>query len=180
MRRFFDTNVLVYSQDKAEPAKRSLARVLIEEAVAEDAFVLSTQVLLEFYATALRRNLLGRAEALALVRLWSEHDTVVATPDLLLRGLELHQEHSLSVWDALIVQAAVDARCDILLSEDLQHGMRFGDLTITNPFVSPPAAHERRTSRAAGRAILGYSGRRIPVDWMYGGVAMKKAARRTR
>ena len=154
MRRFFDTNVLVYSQDKSEPGKAALARVSIEEAIAQDAFVLSTQVLLEFYATTLRHKLLHPREALGLVRFWSDHDVVVTTPDLVLRGLELHQEHSLSVWDALIVQAAIDARCDVLLSEDLQHGRRFGELTIENPFLEGHAAHEpRRKRHSSSRSV---------------------------
>ena len=147
MRRFFDTDVLVYSQDRSEPGKRARARVLIEEAIAQDAFVLSTQVLMDFYATALRKKLLHAEEALGLVRLWSDHDAVVTTSDLLLRGLELHRKHSLSVWDALIVQAALDARCDVLLSEGLQPGRRFGELAIENPFLEGHAAHEPRRKR---------------------------------
>ena len=151
MRRFFDSNVLVYSQDRREAHKGSLARALIAQAIDEEAFVISTQVLLEFYATVLRRKLLGPSQALALVRLWSEHDTVPQTPELLLRALELHQAPSVSVWDATIVQAATDARCDVLLSEDLQHGRRFGELEIVNPFFAP-GAHERVMSYRRGKA----------------------------
>ncbi len=142
MRRFFDTNVLVYSRDPGEAAKRAIARTLIEEAIEEESFVIGTQVLVEFYATSVRRRLLGAAQALDLVRFWGRHDCVPHTPELVTRGLELHQAHSLSIWDGLIVQAAIDARCDVLLSEDLQHGRRFGDLEVTNPFL-PAAAHER-------------------------------------
>jgi len=141
VRRFFDTNVLVYSRDPDDAAKRALARTLIEDAIEAEAFVVSTQVLVEFYATSVRRRLLGPAQALELVRFWGGHDTVAHTPDLVTRDLELHQAHSLSVWDGLIVQAALDARCDVLLSEDLQHGRRFGSLVIANPFLAP-AAHE--------------------------------------
>ena len=142
MRQFFDSNVLVYSQDPREPKKREIARSLIGEATGADAFVLSTQVLVEFYAACVRRKLLGPVQALRLVQLWSEHDTVSHTPDLVVRGLGLHQTHSISMWDALVIQAALDARCDVLLSEDLQHGRRFGDLEIRNPFVAS-GAHER-------------------------------------
>ena len=66
------------------------------------------------------------------------------TPDLVTRGLELHQAHSLSVWDGLIVQAALDARCDVLLSEDLQHGRRFGSLEVSNPSGPTPRTRCRR------------------------------------
>ncbi len=141
MRCFFDTNVLVYSRDPDDAAKRAHARALIEKSIEEESFVVSTQVLVEFYATSVRRRLLGPARALELVRFWGGHDTVPHTPDLVTRGLELHQAHSLSVWDGLIVQAALDARCDVLFSEDLQHGRRFGDLEVANPFL-PAAAHE--------------------------------------
>ena len=142
MRQFFDTNVLVCSQDPREPKKREIARALIGEAIGVDAFVLSTQVLVEFYAVCVRRKLLGPSHALGLVQLWSEHDAVSHTPELVVRGLGLHQAHSISMWDALVVQAALDARCDVLLSEDLQHGRRFGDLEIRNPFAAS-GAHER-------------------------------------
>ncbi len=152
MRHFFDTNVLVYSRDPGDRAKRDVARTLIEDAIAAEAFVISTQVLVEFYATCIRRNLLGPAQALSLVRLWSGYDPVPQTPELVVRGLTLHQSHSLSMWDALIVQAAIDARCDMLLSEDLQDGRRFGDLEVSNPFAGSGSAHERLAPRYAVRA----------------------------
>lgn len=141
MRCFFDTSFLVYAWDAGEAAKRARARALLEEAIDQARFVVSTQVLLEFYATALRRRLLGPAQALELVGFWGTLDVVPHTPDLLARGLALHQAHSLSVWDGLIVQAALDARCELLLSEDLQHGRRFGELEVCNPFLAS-AAHE--------------------------------------
>ena len=150
MRRFFDTNVLVYSRDPGDAPKRALARQLVEDAIADEMFVVSTQVLVEFYATSVRRKLLGMAQALDLVKLWGAHDTVAHTPDLVSRGLDLHEAHTLSVWDGLIVQAALDARCEVLFSEDLQHGRRFGDLEVVNPFAASTSAHER-PARSYGR-----------------------------
>lgn len=143
MRRFFDTNILVYAHGRGESAKHDAARACIEDATGAEEFVLSTQVLAEFYWTALRLKIMGPGQAQALVRLWSEHDVVAHTPDLILRAMSLHQQHSLKFWDALIVQAALDARCDLLLSEDLQHGRRFGELEVRNPFIGS-AAHEPR------------------------------------
>lgn len=147
MRRFFDTNVLVYSRDPLERMKRELSRALIQEAITDGGFVVSTQVLVEFYRTVTRRKFVGPVEALQLVRLWSEHDTVPTSADLIVRGIQLHQSHSLSVWDGLIVQAALDAGCDLLLTEDLQHGRRFDDLEIVNPFLA--SAHEPRARYSA-------------------------------
>jgi predicted nucleic acid-binding protein len=50
------------------------------------------------------------------------------------RALTLARDHQLSFYDALIVAAALDAGCDQLCSEDLQHGQKFGTLRIDNPF----------------------------------------------
>lgn len=164
MRRFFDTNILVYSQDRSDPAKQALAQSLVAGAIDDEGLVVSTQVLAEFYATVLRRKLLGPAPALALVKLWSENDVVPQTPELLLGGLELHQAHSVSVWDALVVRAAIEARCDILLSEDLQEGRGFGELEIVNPFLrtsthEPAAASYRAGSKR--RPATKTKGRRV-------------------
>jgi mRNA-degrading endonuclease toxin of MazEF toxin-antitoxin module len=93
----------------------------------------------------------GAAQALDLARFWARRDTVPHTPDLVLRGLTLHQAHSLSVWDALIVQAGIDAGCSLLFSEDLQHGRRFGELEIVNPFIAPRAHEPRAAAYSAGR-----------------------------
>jgi predicted nucleic acid-binding protein len=56
------------------------------------------------------------------------------TGKLLLAGIELQKKAQLSFWDALVVEAAIEAGCDILYSEDLNAGQRIGPLTIVNPF----------------------------------------------
>ena len=49
-------------------------------------------------------------------------------------ALRLHAQSGLSWYDSLIVAAALQAQCDLLFTEDLQHGQRFGALQIVNPF----------------------------------------------
>lgn len=152
MRRFFDTNILVYAHGRDDPRKRDIARACVEEATAEDGFVLSTQVLAEFYWTCVRLKVMGPSQAGALVRVWSEHDIVPLTPDLIVRAISLHQGHSLAIWDALIVEAALNAGCEMVLTEDMQHGRRFGDLEIRNPFVAAGAHEPRAKGYRVGRA----------------------------
>lgn len=55
--------------------------------------------------------------------------------DLIAGAIDLHALHSLSFYDALIVQAALVSGCKRLLSEDLQHGARFGAVQVVNPFL---------------------------------------------
>ena len=50
-------------------------------------------------------------------------------------ALELARDHGLAFYDALIVAAAIEAGCDTLFSEDMQHGRVIGGLTIVNPFL---------------------------------------------
>ena len=149
---FFDTNVLVYTQDTLDPAKQAVARKLVEQAIGAGEFTISTQVMQEFYAVAARRRLLSPTQASALVQAWAVNEVVSSTPGLLLRAFALQQSSRMSVWDALIVQAALDAGCTTLYTEDLQHGMRFGDLELVNPFLLPAAVHEPPAPCSAARA----------------------------
>ena len=139
---FFDANILVYCHDLKEPIKHKHAAVLLAQAMTREDLVLSTQVLQEFYNTVVGKKLRTPEQAVMLCRAWAEHEVVNSTPDLLFRAFALQQRHQISVWDALVVQAALDANCTTLYSEDLHHGMRFGALEIVNPFATPNAVHE--------------------------------------
>ena len=136
-RTFFDTNVLVYLFDSDSPPKQARARQLFEEQARSGRIVLSPQVLQEFYVTVTRKlaRPLPGEEALSALVQFSLLPLVTIDGALILRAVQLHQKASLSFWDALIVQAALEGNCKTLLSEDMQHGRRFGDLAIQNPFA---------------------------------------------
>ena len=132
---FADTNILVYALDPAEPLKQPVASRLLREAAAAGNMVISTQVLQEFYAVMVRRRLLSPADAAEAVQSWAEQQVVSNTPALVMRAVEMHQQHRLEFWDAMVVQAALEAGCSLLYTEDMQHGRKIGDLQIVNPFV---------------------------------------------
>jgi predicted nucleic acid-binding protein len=50
-------------------------------------------------------------------------------------AVALARDHSIAFYDALIIAAAIEAGCDRLFSEDMQHGRRFGDCVVVNPFT---------------------------------------------
>jgi predicted nucleic acid-binding protein len=151
MRCFFDTNVLVYFHDASDSRKQQLAREAVREQMLGGGFVISTQVLQEFCAAVQKRRLLTPALALAAATELARHAVRATTAEAVLTGVALAQRHQLSIWDGLIVQAALDAGCTTLLTEDLHHGQRFGVLQVVNPFL--PSAHEPSppTYRAARR-----------------------------
>ena len=65
--------------------------------------------------------------------------TVIPTTEAVLtRGMDIAVDHGLAIWDAIILAAAAEAGCRMLLSEDMQDGFTWGGVTIVNPFASPP------------------------------------------
>jgi len=132
---FADTSILVYALDPAEPLKQPVASRVLREAAAAGHLVISTQVLQEFYAVMVRRRLLSPADAAEAVQSWAEHEVVGATAALVMRAIEMHQQHRLEFWDAMVVQAALEAGCSLLYTEDMQHGRKFAGLQIVNPFL---------------------------------------------
>jgi len=127
---FFDTNVLLYLLS-ADAVRADRA-----EALVADGGVMSVQVLNEFASVALRKldiRLAEVREILSTIRaICAVYPVDIETHEL---GLDLVERHQLAVYDALIVAAALQAGCAVLFTEDLQHGQKFGGLTIRNPFV---------------------------------------------
>ena len=130
-RAFFDSNVLLYAIDL-----RDDRRVAAQAVVARGGAV-SIQCLNEFVSVAVRKLGLSwsraceaRDELLACC-----HPVVTLTLDLHRAGVHWAERHRLSVYDGMIVAAALEAGCDTLWSEDMHHGLIVdGRLTIRNPF----------------------------------------------
>jgi predicted nucleic acid-binding protein len=133
---FFDTNVLVYAMDASDPARQAAAIERFSRAASEDSIVLSTQVLQEFYAVTTRKLQppLSADEATRQMSHLSAFEVVGASAQSVLAAAELARKHRLQWWDALILEAALRANADVLVTEDGRHGQRFGSLVIENPF----------------------------------------------
>lgn len=138
MRSLLDTNVLVYADSHDEPIKQHRAIALISGLRATGEAVLSTQVLQEFTNVALRKLRLPPPMVRERLAFYRRFDLVQTTPDLIAGALDLHVLHSLSFYDALIVQAASVSGCARVLSEDLQDGAVIAGVKIENPFSQPP------------------------------------------
>ena len=134
-RSFVDTNVLVYAIDENEPLKRATAVELL--ASLEDRFVVSAQVLGEFFVTVTRKLTapVPIAEAAQRVSELSRHDTVSIDASLVRAAIETSQQSQISYWDALIVEAAVAGGCSTILSEDLAAGSVIRGVEVVNPFA---------------------------------------------
>jgi predicted nucleic acid-binding protein len=129
--RFFDTNVLVYANSRDDYRTAAARQLLL------DGGVVGVQVLNEFASVA-------RAK---LAMTWTEVQEAIEKILILcpnprplsiqihLRALGLSKRFGFSIWDGLILAAAIEARCTRLLTEDLQHGQIIDDVRIENPFL---------------------------------------------
>jgi predicted nucleic acid-binding protein len=134
-RTFFDTNILIYADDQATPAKRRRALKLVAEHRLSRTGVVSLQVLQEYFVMVTRKLGVDAAIARRKVELIAEFD--VASPDVLdiLAAIDLHRLHGISFWDALIVRSAKQSGCGVLLSEDMQNAREIDGVEIVNPFL---------------------------------------------
>jgi predicted nucleic acid-binding protein len=135
VRSFFDTNVLVYTDDSAAPAKRRRAIELVAEHRAEKTGVVSLQVLQEYFVTVTRKLRVETRIARRKVELIAEFD--VAAPDVpdILAAIDLHRLNGLSFWDALVLRSAKQAGCRMLFTEDMQGTREIDGVRIVNPFI---------------------------------------------
>lgn len=138
MRRFFDTNVLVYMFDEEAPEKRDLAHQHFRAAVAAGSFVVSTQVLQEFYVavTLKLQTPLPPEAAEAALEEFCRLPVVLVDTTMIGAAARTSRLHTVSFWDALVIEAAQASGASELLSEDLRDGRQFGPLLVTNPFRS--------------------------------------------
>lgn len=134
---FVDTNVLVYARDAGEPIKQACAMDLLRSLWESRLGRVSQQVLQEYYVTVTRklRPGLPKADARMDVELLMAWRPLVPSRSTLSKAWMLEDRFQLSWWDSLIVAAALESRCEWLLSEDMQDGLKIENLRIRNPFV---------------------------------------------
>lgn len=135
-RSFVDTNIFVYAADvgATDKAKRDVASGLL---TAPSGLVVSTQVLQEFYVVVTRKlkPSMTTEEAGDSVQRMTRLEVVLLDVRLVLTAIDTSRSAMISLWDALVVEAARHARCDRVLTEDLSHGQTIRGVTVHNPFL---------------------------------------------
>ncbi len=137
-RYFLDTNILVYSLDPVDPRKARIAEELVTHGVGSRLGVISYQVVQEFINVSLRQfraTMTATELELYFFKVLLPMMTIPSSSGLFLEALRLQTVGQIAWYDSLIVAAAIQGDCGVLYSEDMQHGRRFGDLIIRNPFL---------------------------------------------
>lgn len=135
MSAFFDTNVLVYCTDTSDPRRQMQARQLVAQSSAKGEAVISTQILIELFNVLTRKQKMPSGVARELALAYAAWPLINSDFALVSAALEKSVEHKLSIFDAMVVAAALRAEAQTLYSEDMQDGQRYGSLTVVNPFL---------------------------------------------
>ncbi len=131
---FLDTNILIYALagKNDEPIKFARAQSLF----LEKDFCLSAQVLAEFYVNAVKR--IGQGIDAGDVDRWinalEQFPILPVDIDIVRGGIVNSHKFQISYWDGAIIAAADRLQAPILYSEDLNHGQKYGSVTVINPF----------------------------------------------
>jgi len=134
---FLDTNIFVYTFDSVASDKQRIARQLVAKALNSQQGLISYQVVQEFLNVATRKL----SPPLKPVDANTYLDKVL-TPlceffpciGYYAKALKISEQWKYSLYDSLIITAAIETECEILYTEDLQHKQAIQGLTIINPF----------------------------------------------
>ena len=136
-----DSNVLAYAEG-VNGARNRDAAVSLLQALPPETTLLPVQALGELFTVLVRKAGKSRADAAAAVVAGHHRDVgdefplIETSNEVLLAATDLADAHQLSLWDAVMLSAAADAKCRLLLSEDLQEGFTWRGVTVTNPFAA--------------------------------------------
>lgn len=140
MRVALDTNILAYAEGVNGTPMKKAALELVQK-LPDGATLLPVQTLGELFNLLVRKARRSPAKARKAILSWRDAFPLIETSvEVMLSAADLATDHQLSIWDSVILSAAAEAGCRLLLSEDLHDGFTWKGVTVTNPFA--PAKHE--------------------------------------
>jgi predicted nucleic acid-binding protein len=130
---FVDTNILVYAHDAAAGRKHARAQQLLRELIQQPMLpVISAQVLQELYVTLIRRQVSPRPVR-EIVSAYMSWQVIANDASLVTDAMAITERWQISLWDSLIIAAALRSGASTVWSEDLNDGQNYGGVTVVNP-----------------------------------------------
>jgi predicted nucleic acid-binding protein len=131
-----DTNILAYAEGVNGAPMKKAALELVQR-LPDGSAILPVQALGELFNLLVRRAGRSPAKARKAILSWRDAFPLVETSaEVMLAAADLATDHQLSIWDSVILSAAAEAGCRLLLSEDMQEGFTWKGVTVTNPFAA--------------------------------------------
>ncbi|MCW2350050.1 PIN domain-containing protein [Sphingobium sp. B12D2B] len=134
-----DSNILAYlagvSRAPEDDPKIAKIRALVAQLAEVASLIAPAQTLGELFVVLHRAGASADEARAILLEFASAFGTSASEARIALAAADLVVDHRLQFWDALIVTAAAEAGCSLLLSEDMQHGFVTRGLTVINPLA---------------------------------------------
>jgi len=130
---FLDTNILVYQLDSRDQDKQRKCRRLMKVLAESHEAVISTQVLQEFYVACTAKLKVRPLLVKSIMHGFENLELVTVGPELINEAIDTSIQYRLSFWDSLVVVSAESAKCQYLLTEDLNEGQVIRNVRIRNP-----------------------------------------------
>jgi len=129
-----DTNILAYAEGVGD-SPRQLASLDLIRMLPSSLVVIPAQCLGELFRILTGKARRDAASAQKAVLGWADaYETADSTWTAFQSAMEAAVNHGLQVWDALILAVAMEQRCRLLLSEDMQHEFTWHGVTVVNPY----------------------------------------------
>ena len=130
---FLDTNILIYGYSVTEPEKQRISERITKTGTT----FISTQVIQEFSNVLSKKFKLSWDEIeKAINEVASNYSIIINSPDTITKACNIACKYMFSFYDSLIIPSALEADCNILYTEDLQHNQLIENkLRIINPFI---------------------------------------------
>ncbi|VAX38223.1 hypothetical protein MNBD_UNCLBAC01-2011 [hydrothermal vent metagenome] len=132
---FIDTNILVYCLDQNDLKKQSESRKRLTDLQEKETGVISTQVLQEFYVTAIKKLRVEPLLVKKILHSFENFEIVSVDVHLINEAIDCSILQQISFWDALIVVTAEKAKCQVLWTEDLNHDQVIRGMLVKNIFL---------------------------------------------
>jgi predicted nucleic acid-binding protein len=132
-----DTNIMAYAEGIDDHRMQAIAVDLVLKLPSGDT-ILPVQTLGELFNVLVRKGGRSRDAARTAVLKWRDGFPVIETSAAItLAAADLAVDHRLNIWDSVILSAAAQAGCRLLLSQDFQNGFTWNGVTVTDPFLAP-------------------------------------------
>lgn len=134
-RIFIDSNILIYSSLQDDKEKHNETLNFLEKLKDKIVFI-STQVINEVYVALLKHELKDEDIQNIVSKIIDIYNSSIITVDTIKKSWNLRGVYNLSYWDSLILASALESRCKVLYTEDMQDNLVINNmLTIKNPFL---------------------------------------------
>lgn len=134
-RIFLDTNIILYAKLESDIEKEKTEHIKKILRDSEEQFVISSQVLIEITNQLFKNKVQDTMIRDTAEALEEEFELHPVNTSIIKKAIDIKSKYKFSFWDSLIVAYALENKCGILYTEDLQHGQVIEtNLKVVNPF----------------------------------------------